>query len=138
MRSFLWEFWSLNSLKHIIVRTRTTVKPFVSAKILCEYFCLDLHKWLNSSRHHVHWLTSKSHSFVLRKVQSQNLPILLRYFFQSNSLIVSIQHFVLCIFSSQQIISFMRGTIFSNRRFCVDNEKVSTSFLTRDQLRFWC
>ena len=30
--------------------------------ILCEFYCLGLHKRLNSSRHHVHCLASKSDS----------------------------------------------------------------------------
>ena len=32
----------------------------VSKDILCEIYCLGLHKRLNNSRHHVHWLASKS------------------------------------------------------------------------------
>ena len=32
----------------------------MSEKELCEFYCLGIHKRLNSSRHHVHWLASIS------------------------------------------------------------------------------
>ena len=50
----------------------------MSGNILCEFYCLGLHKRLNSSRHHVNWLASKSDSVSQGKVQSQKLPILCR------------------------------------------------------------
>jgi hypothetical protein len=35
-------------------RKDTTVEPNVYEEVLCEYYCLGLHKRMNSSRHHVH------------------------------------------------------------------------------------
>ena len=42
-------------------------------KELCEFYFLGIHKWLNNSRHHVHWLASISDSLSQRKVQSGGL-----------------------------------------------------------------
>ena len=47
----------------------------MSEKELCEFYCLGIHKRLNSSRHHVHWLASISDSLSQRKVQSQKPPL---------------------------------------------------------------
>jgi hypothetical protein len=47
-------------------------------KELCEFYCLDIHKRLNGSRHHVHRLASISDSVSQRKVQSQKLPLLIQ------------------------------------------------------------
>ena len=55
----------------------------VSGKELCEFYCLGLHKRLNSSRHRVHWLASKSDSLSQRNVQSHTLPIPIQQLFKS-------------------------------------------------------
>mgnify|MGYP003703482117 CR=1 FL=1 len=68
----------------------------MSGDILCEFYCLGLHKRLNSSRHHVHWLASKSDSVSQGKVQSQKLPILCRIFSFS---VLSVIRSCCCIFS---------------------------------------
>ena len=53
----------------------------VSEDILCEIYCLGLHKRLNNSRHRAHWLASKSDRLSLGKVQGQKLPILMQDIF---------------------------------------------------------
>ena len=73
----------------------------MSGDILCEFYCLGLHKWLNSSRHHVHWLASKSDSVSQGKVQSQKLPILCRIFSIS---VLSVIRSCCCIFSPSNSI----------------------------------
>jgi hypothetical protein len=37
---------------------------------LCKWYCLGLHKKMNSSRHYVHYLVSEFNNILLRKVQS--------------------------------------------------------------------
>ena len=49
--------------------------------ILCEIYCLGLHKRLNNSMHRVHWLASKSDRLSLGKVQGRKLPILIQDIF---------------------------------------------------------
>ena len=49
--------------------------------ILCEIYCLGLHKRLNNSRHRVHWLGSKFDRLTLGKVQDRKLPILMQDIF---------------------------------------------------------
>ena len=49
--------------------------------ILCEIYCLGLHKRLNNSRHRVHWLARKLDRLSLGKVQGRKLPILMQDIF---------------------------------------------------------
>ena len=71
----------LNSLKHFMnlpgyVQGRNEhnyKNRKMSEKELFEFYCLVIHKQLNSSRHHVHWLTSIFDSLSQRKVQSHKL-----------------------------------------------------------------
>jgi hypothetical protein len=44
---------------------------------LCKWYCLGLHKKMNSSRHYVHYLVSKFNNILLRKVQSLKLHLLI-------------------------------------------------------------
>ena len=73
----------------------------MSGNILCEFYCLGLHKRLNSSRHHIHWLASKSDSVSQGKVQSQKLPILCRIL---PILVLSVIRSCCCIFSPSNSI----------------------------------
>ena len=57
--------------------------------ILCEIYCLGLHKRLNNSRHRVHWLASKSDRLSLGKVQGRKLPILMQDIFDLYSFVKS-------------------------------------------------
>ena len=85
MGSFLWEFLRLKFSKALMKpgivqgqNEHNCENQWWSKKELCEYYCLDLHQQLNNSWHHIHWLTSKSDSISLRKVQSHKLPILMQ------------------------------------------------------------
>ena len=78
--------------------------------ILCKFYCLGLYKRLNSSRHHVHWLASKSDSISQGKVQSQKLPIIYRLF---PIYVLSVIRSCCCIFSPSNSIHV--GDCWKNR-----------------------
>ena len=63
--------------------------------ILCEIYCLGLHKRLNNSRHRVHWLASKSDRLSLGKVQGRKQPILMQDIFAlySFDIVYTLLHF---------------------------------------------
>ena len=51
-----------------------------------NFYYLDIHKRLDSSRHHVHWITSKPDSRSQGKVQSQKSSIFIQMIFNYVSL----------------------------------------------------
>ena len=84
----------LNSLEPLMKTRRVqgqnehySENPDVLEDILCEIYCLGLHKRLNNSRHRVHWLASKSDRLSLGKVQSRKLPILMQDIFDLYSFV---------------------------------------------------
>ena len=80
--------------------------------ILCEIYCLGLHKRLNNSRHRVHWLTSKSDRLSLGKVQGRKLPILMQDIFDLYSFV---KVCILLHFRCHQI-PFMWGIVGNGRK----------------------
>ena len=85
----------------------------MSGMILCVDYCLGLHKQLNSSRHRVHWLASKSDSYSQGEVQSQKLPNPMREISYCNS-----QNICICTFASFLFANFIHvGDCWKNMVF---------------------
>ena len=71
----------LNSLKHFMnlpgyvqgQNEHNYKNRKMSEKKQCEFYCLGIYKWLNSSKHLVHCLANISDSLSQRKVQSHKL-----------------------------------------------------------------